>query len=571
MIKPRTICQADARFFLERIESRSAILIYLDPPWFTREQSFIVSEDDRGNQNRALPELREYLSFISEVLQQCRRILDHQGSLVTLTNVWRKRDFQLLLDQTFGRWNFRNEFTWPQLRNDSQHSIGQAAILLYSKSDAFIYNEPTRPLLVESKRMLFNSDKSGLYRLVPLVRNVSLPFLQFEWHGYRPPPNWSWRYRREKLNKLDQDQRVVFTESTGQPRLKVYVDDDSQIPVGHVWDDIPSHNTSTQEIVGYFGQNPLALLDRILKMSTRPRDLVVDPFSGSGTSVISCEKLDRRWIACDSSSEAIRVTTQRLQKFGLQSQQDFQVADQTRIENSVPAIPFYYSPLVLPEDINNTPLIITGGKTDWKHMKAAFAKLRSQGHLVDFDVEFLEYEDEIPMGDGALRNLCKHLSKLRRPRKIVCIFDRDKEEIVKNVIGEAKEYKHWGNQVYSFAIPIPKHRTESEGICIELYYRDAEIVTMDREGRRLYLDHEFDAETGLLKDNPDIRYKYPGAIHETEVRIFDQNVLTIEGTNVALSKSMFAEYVLNGEDAFRNFDVTEFKRIFDIVVEIAML
>jgi hypothetical protein len=65
------------------------------------------------------------------------------------------------------------------------------------------------------------------------------------------------------------------------------------------------------------------------------------------------------------------------------------------------------------------------------------------------------------------------------------VFDRDSPQVVKEVSGEDKPFKHWGNNVYSFAIPLPSHRLHYENVSIEFYYSDAEIKTHDTEGRRL--------------------------------------------------------------------------------------
>ena len=79
-----------------------------------------------------------------------------------------------------------------------------------------------------------------------------------------------------------------------------------------VWSDIPSLNNMARERTGYPTQKPLALLERIIAASSRPGDVVLDPFCGSGTALIAAENLGRRWIGMDSNPSALAVVSDRL-------------------------------------------------------------------------------------------------------------------------------------------------------------------------------------------------------------------------------------------------------------------
>jgi site-specific DNA-methyltransferase (adenine-specific) len=59
-------------------------------------------------------------------------------------------------------------------------------------------------------------------------------------------------------------------------------------------------------------QKPLALLDRIILASTKPGDLVLDPFSGSATTGVAAAKLGRRYVGIEADEEFLRVSTKRL-------------------------------------------------------------------------------------------------------------------------------------------------------------------------------------------------------------------------------------------------------------------
>jgi hypothetical protein len=79
-----------------------------------------------------------------------------------------------------------------------------------------------------------------------------------------------------------------------------------------VWTDIrPLHNLSAERR-GYPTQKPLPLLERIIKASSNPNDIVLDAFCGCGTAVVAAQNLGRQWIGIDVSPSACRVMAKRL-------------------------------------------------------------------------------------------------------------------------------------------------------------------------------------------------------------------------------------------------------------------
>ena len=82
-----------------------------------------------------------------------------------------------------------------------------------------------------------------------------------------------------------------------------------------VWD-IPNINNMAKERLGYPTQKPEALLERIIKASSNPGDLVLDPFCGCGTAVAVAQKLGRRWIGIDVSPTSCKAMSTRLHGIG---------------------------------------------------------------------------------------------------------------------------------------------------------------------------------------------------------------------------------------------------------------
>lgn len=217
---------------------------------------------------------------------------------------------------------------------------------------------------------------------------------------------------------------------------------------------------------------------------------------------------------------------------------------------------------VHPDTHVSKPVIITEGKSDWKHLKAALTKLKEQGKYLDLEIEFYEYETE--KGDSKLLKECELLSGRKQQHEPqIHIFDRDDKSIMEKVCDPNKEYKVWGNNVFSFAIPVPDHRKDTPDLSIEFFYNDLEIKQKDKQGRRLFISNEFDPRSGRhMKEN--LNYIHPKKIGKP-ITIIDSDVYNEKSENMALPKDDFARNILDGLEGFRNFDVSEFSKIFDVV------
>src|ERR1019366_2649934 len=136
------------------------------------------------------------------------------------------------------------------------------------------------------------------------------------------------------------------------------------VQVDNVWIDIPPINSQAKERLGYPTQKPLALLDRIIRVSSKENDIVLDAFCGCGTALVAAHKLKRQWIGIDISPTACRVMAQRLtdkRAFGLPTGEElaamdhgFGVSDLPWSEEKWRAIP--------PFELENWAVIALGGR-----------------------------------------------------------------------------------------------------------------------------------------------------------------------------------------------------------------
>lgn len=236
------------------------------------------------------------------------------------------------------------------------------------------------------------------------------------------------------------------------------------------------------------------------------------------------------------------------------------------------------------------PLVITEGSSDWRHMKAAFQALCADPCCSDWlsklEFDFLEYDSQnnpnpdsviLNMGDTVLVDMCEQLSKIEQSRKLIFIADRDNQSVTKKLI-QNETYRNWGNNVYSFLLPVPEFRKETPAICIEHYYRDDEIkkevIFPDNVKRRLYMGNDFN-EFGYCINNDMFCFK-KNACGEGKINIIDGNdrdgvfnlKLGKKSPNYALTKMQFAKRVLNKETPFENIDFSAFIPLFKVIREI---
>ena len=98
------------------------------------------------------------------------------------------------------------------------------------------------------------------------------------------------------------------------------------VAIQSIIDDIPLLTAQSAERLGYSTQKPLALLERIIQASSNPGDLIMDPFSGCGTTIATAQKLDRRWIDIDITYLAIAMHKSRLNDhFKLEPGKDYDI------------------------------------------------------------------------------------------------------------------------------------------------------------------------------------------------------------------------------------------------------
>lgn len=293
-----TVAHLDAISLLERIEKASTTLVYFDPP-------AVIQQD--------APDRRLLLSLYLHATCQSKRILCDNGVLVWHTLPESASDVRRSLDRVFGPKLFATEIVLKRRirqRVTATPITDHTSLIIYSKTGEFHYKPPKRAVSDQTRRMYSQRDTKGPYRLADVTASINRPNLQFPWHNHIPPAGRSWRYTLSKLEEL-YAAGCIHVSETKFPREKVYVTELPDEEVGSVWDDIdlpPAERISDEPA----GQQSLALMNRVVAMVTQVDDVIVDPFCGTGTTLIAAEQSNRNWLAADCSLAACKQTIGRL-------------------------------------------------------------------------------------------------------------------------------------------------------------------------------------------------------------------------------------------------------------------
>lgn len=150
------------------------------------------------------------------------------------------------------------------------------------------------------------------------------------WRGQLPPPGKHWQYTPKDLDEMDARGEIYWSPN-GNPRRKIYLDQSDGVPIQDIWLDLRDAHNQNINITGYPTEKNPDLLTRIIRASSNPGDLVLDCFSGSGTTLAVASQLHRKWIGIDNSVEAITTTLRRFAT-GLKPMGDFVTKRNTEIQ-----------------------------------------------------------------------------------------------------------------------------------------------------------------------------------------------------------------------------------------------
>lgn len=313
-------------------------LVYIDPPFATNS---IFQSRSQGDAYCDLLIGAHYIEFLRERLILLRELLADDGSIYVHLDENMAFHIKVIMDEVFGRQHFRNWITRKKCnpKNYTRKTYGNVSdfILFYTKSDSYAWNRPVESWTDEraDKEYQYVEKETGRrYKKVPVhapgTRNgeTGTP-----WRGKLPPPGKHWQFPPRVLDEMDARGEIYWSPN-GNPRRKVYLDESDGVAVQDIWLDYRDAHNQNIGITGYPTEKNSSLLARIIQASSNPGDLVLDCFSGSGTTLAVASQLDRHWIGIDNSIEAIATTLRRFAK-GLEPMGDFVTKDLSQIEETL--------------------------------------------------------------------------------------------------------------------------------------------------------------------------------------------------------------------------------------------
>src|SRR5258707_7387479 len=196
--------------------------------------------------------------------------------------------------EVFGSEGFKASVTWRSMTSSGykgKSSLGRshADLLYYSKGEKPTYNPTFIVITEEMLERYKHEDPDGRKFKDSYLGDVT--------------PETIEELRRTNL---------LYVTSSGGYRIKHYLDEAKGTLVDDVWDDIDVENSQSLAQTGYRSQKPQELLRRVIGLTSKPGDIVLDCFIGSGTTAVVAQELGRRWIAADINKGAIQTTSKRL-------------------------------------------------------------------------------------------------------------------------------------------------------------------------------------------------------------------------------------------------------------------
>jgi site-specific DNA-methyltransferase (adenine-specific) len=269
-----------------QVEHRQEVtLAYLDPPFLTGRQHHRVTRgrDEHGQLSRATQvafddrwcSLAEYLDVLGPRVEIIRSLLAPHGSVVLHVDPKTSHYAKVLCDEIFGPDSFASEVIWRYRRWPSKTKNFQRVhdvMLRYVKDPQQVprFNQLYEPLAPSTQR--------------------------------------TWGDRKQRAVVGD-DGRRVRSSSTKEKSLGT--------PLGDVWE-IGIVAPVAKERTGYPTQKPEALLRRWIESCSDQGDLILDPYMGSGTTLVVAAQLGRRCIGIDAGADAHEITERRLTERGVQ-------------------------------------------------------------------------------------------------------------------------------------------------------------------------------------------------------------------------------------------------------------
>lgn len=295
-------------------------LVYIDPP-FNTGQTFTHYDD--------WMEHSTWLSFMRDRLLLIKELLTPDGSVWVHLDDAEQHRMRDLMDEVFGAGNFIATVVWQKSdspRNSARYlSVDQDYVHVYARN-AEVWRPLRLPRTAEADAIYKNPDQDprGVWLAGDPYANKPYSLGQYEITGptgrtFTPPPGRFWRISEAKFKELDADGRIYWgPDRSARPSIKRYLTEVADLVPRTMWthQEVGSNRGSNREMkalfpgaVSFATPKPERLLERVLRITTNPGDIVLDCFAGSGTTAAVAHKMGRRWVTCELSPDTVAAFT----------------------------------------------------------------------------------------------------------------------------------------------------------------------------------------------------------------------------------------------------------------------
>ncbi|OIN69519.1 site-specific DNA-methyltransferase [Ralstonia solanacearum] len=298
--------------------------IFIDPPYNTK--SAFEHYDDNLEHS-------QWLSMMYPRLVLLRELLAEDGSIWVSIDENEAHYLKVLMDEVFGRRNFIAEIIWQKRTSrENRAAIGSShdTVLLYGRLPAVEWKR-VRNLLPPTDAGFANPDNDprGPWRSIPFSAQGFRPNQMYVIIGtdgteHSPPKGRCWGATEPEYLRLKSEGRVYFPKNgAGRPRIKVFSGEEKGLVPNSVWlaAEVGDTEQAKKEILSMFDEEtpfgtpkPESLIARVVHIASRPGDLVLDSFLGSGTTAAVAHKMGRRYIGIEMGDHAQTHCVPRLQK-----------------------------------------------------------------------------------------------------------------------------------------------------------------------------------------------------------------------------------------------------------------
>ena len=304
-----------ALYHLQKEYKNKIKLIYIDVPYNTRNEK--LSYKDSLSKS-------DYLLALKNRLELARNLMKRNGSIFIQCDDNEQPYIKVLCDEIFRLENFVHQIVWKRSNSQQNNTLiatKKEYILVYAKNKKHLRfnNEPITEKQIASYKF---EDNKGRYRINKLQNPKMGHYNYFVTAPNNEKINYKWLISKEVFKHL-QEENLIHWSKQNIPYRKVYLNDDLTVVPNDLWIDDEVYGTTRQaslELSKNFSEyqftypKPEKLLQKIIKMASNEKDIILDFYAGSGTSLVVAHKLNRKFIGIEWLDVNFSLILERLQQ-----------------------------------------------------------------------------------------------------------------------------------------------------------------------------------------------------------------------------------------------------------------